>query len=120
MTEPIRISVERGKEAYAKSGLKPVRRATFCTNAEKQDCGCLIAAMALEAGCERVQEKILAWIPDNLGCHYAGGLIDGFDGRKSDAWQIKNNQRYMDGYEDGKAVAEELLGPFTWKFAQSN
>lgn len=115
MTEPIRISVERGKEAFAKSGLKPVRRATFCTNAEKQDCGCLIAAMAVEAGCERTREQIRAWIPDHLGCNYAGGIIDGFDGRRPDNWHLKNNQRYLEGYEDGKAVAEELLGPAPWK-----
>jgi hypothetical protein len=107
-----RITVEEIREAYQRTGLKPVRRTWRAWNNQTMqlECCCAMTALASCDGVDAHQSStgaIIDWGDRKFGSLYCFSFREGFDGFAAASFHSK------EGYEDGRAVAAAIFGEAT-------
>jgi hypothetical protein len=103
-----RILPEEVKQAYERTGLKPIRNGWHRKDGE-QACGCALTAVCLDGGHNGIldteQRMNYAEVALGLDPQYARGFLHGFDCVKIE--EEVHLHRQM-GWEDGQACAEAV------------
>jgi len=113
-----RITVEEIKEAYKKTGIKPMRKA-FAERRCEEKCGCALTALACSVTSfefieslvsadnelDLVYRPVVERVAARLGLNkdYAVGFIGGFDSLPR-GWYLQYPTELV-GYDDGNLVA---------------
>jgi hypothetical protein len=94
------------KEAYAKTGLKPMRGHYYQFADDGHSCACGIGAIYYNRNVEYAKGMRASKLASaEYGEMYKHGFTAGFDGHSQDAI---NDTEYKTGYEDGRAVWEAV------------
>lgn len=111
-----RITPQMVKEAYQKTGLKPVR-GQWTAFEDGRQCGCGLTALLCSSGFsfqrvdEFTNEKALPieYAADRLllDRNYATGFVGGFDGKLKSWYTIEEEPGYLDGAEVAAAIFGE-------------
>lgn len=100
--------------AYHSLGLRPTRR-SFYYKHKRRAFGCPLTALAIFRGAVKGNEPYLGldtafnpaflWACEEFGGDYATGLMDAWDGHEKST----DDPEYVEGYELGAALAQEIL-----------
>lgn len=104
------ITPEQVKAAYAKTGLIPIRGSFTRCRDDGRQCGCGLTALVLErlgtAAFDEIAGQGMVRNILNLDFAYAAGFEDGFDEIDDSIPDLSLGTEYVQGYEEGRAVAD--------------